>query len=92
MGLSECHRQERRLQMKNNDSGALFCANMLQLRQRLGLSKKEMAACLKISLYSLNRLEAGEIPPRVTVELLWELWDRFGVSPGAMLERELSFE
>lgn len=69
----------------------LFCTNLVRLRKHHQLTKKAMAKILNISLYSLNRLEAGIIPPRVTVGILYAIWNHFKRLPSEMLEGELSF-
>ena len=51
-----------------------LCANLLHnltfLRRRYNLSKKAMAHLMGISVYSLNLLEKGTIPPQLGAEML----------------------
>ena len=51
-----------------------LCANLLHnltfLRRRYSLSKKDIARLLRTSLYSLNLLEIGTIPPQLGAEML----------------------
>lgn len=60
---------------------AIFCANLKHLREKEGLTHKEMAACLGIGVETLKRLERGEIPPRVSVEVIFRASTVFGLHP-----------
>ena len=66
-----------------------FAHNIRWLRKKYGLSKKKMAELLGIGLWSLNRLERGEIPPRMTIDILFAVQKHFGISPSAQLEKRL---
>lgn len=66
-----------------------FTHNIISLRRKAGLSKKAMAALLHISIYSLNQLEKGQIPPRMSCEVLLEIHQHFHVSPNTMLMQYL---
>lgn len=59
----------------------VLAKQLVQLRKAHGLSKKEMAKRLEIGVASLNKLERGEIPPRLNVRFVWCVYDRFGVRP-----------
>ncbi len=52
-----------------------------QLRRDHGLTKKDMAHLLEISLYHYNKIERGELPPRMGVSVLFAIYDHFGVLP-----------
>lgn len=56
-----------------------FCHNITWLRKHHHLSKKEMAKLLGISIGSLNKIESGQIPPRMTTEVLTQANKHFGI-------------
>ncbi len=58
-----------------------FCETVRRLRQAHGLSQRNMAKQLGIGVGSLRKLERGEIPPRLSVEVLYHIYDTFGVHP-----------
>ena len=60
---------------------AMFCGNVKRLRKREGLTRKEMAARLGIGVETLARLERGEIPPRLSVEVVCRISREFGIHP-----------
>lgn len=60
--------------------------NIKWLRKHYGLSKKEMAELLNISIYSINKLEKGILPPRLKVDVIFAVWKHFGVSPTEQLK------
>ena len=51
---------------KNRKEIDTFCHNVSALRKSYSLSKKEMAAILGIGIESLNKLEKGIIPERMS--------------------------
>lgn len=59
----------------------IFMQNVAWLRKKNGLTKKEMAEILGISVFSLNKIEKGVFPPRVSVEVVFRIYDRFRVNP-----------
>lgn len=67
----------------------VFTHNIRWLRKKHDLSKRKMAELLGIGLWSLNRLERGQIPPRMTIEILFAVQKHFGISPSAQLESRL---
>jgi len=54
--------------------------NVITLRQRHGLSLRQMAAILHITPYMLRKLEKGEISSRMYIDFLFYLRAHFGVS------------
>lgn len=58
-----------------------FTHNVTWLRKSNGLSKKKMANLLGLGVGSLNKIERGELPPRLDVSILFRLRDCFGISP-----------
>ena len=63
----------------------IFCDNIRYLRKSINLSKKEMANLLGIGLHSLNLLEKGMIPPRLSVQILYNIYHQFGLLPSQQL-------
>ena len=51
----------------------IFCENIKKIRKNKRLNKKEMANLLGISVYSLNVIEGGKLPHRLSVEIIGSL-------------------
>lgn len=71
---------------RNNKETACFMHNVLWLRKHYGFSKKEMSGLLNISIKTLNKIENGKLPPRLTVEIVFNIIDRFKISPKSLFE------
>lgn len=56
-----------------------FLHNIIWLRKQYGLSKKEMAHKLGISVWMLNKIEKGELPPNLKIDVLFVIYKEFGV-------------
>lgn len=65
----------------NEDALKAFLINVRRLRKENKLSKKKMAELLNISVYTLNKIERGVFPPRLTIEPIFLIYDVFGVRP-----------
>lgn len=63
-----------------------FCENIRYLRKIYGLSQKEMARRLNISVYMLRLIEKRVLSPRLSYKVLYTIEDVFGLSPSAVLE------
>ena len=63
-----------------------FMYNVVQLRKYYGISKKRMAELLGISIGSLNKIENGEFPPKLSVEVIFNIHNIFGIHPKIQLE------
>ena len=59
----------------------IFLYNVAWLRRKHGLSKKDMAKILGISTATRNKIEKGEMPPRMSVEIVFNIYEYFGVLP-----------
>ena len=57
-----------------------FLQNVRWLRKNYGLSKKEMAKKLEIGIGTLNKIEKGELPPGLRIDVLYCIWKEFGIS------------
>lgn len=63
---------------------ANFTHNVKWLREHYGYSKTRMAKILKISTASLERIENGELPAKLNMNVLFRIGDFFGVDPGRL--------
>ena len=59
----------------------VFCRNVKTLRERHGLSKKEMAKILGVGAESLTKIEQGIIPDRTSVSIVIKLSQYFNIEP-----------
>ncbi len=57
-----------------------FIHNIIWLRKQHGLSKKEMAKILGIGMKSMEKIEKGEIPPRLGINAMVNILNAFGVA------------
>ncbi len=55
------------------DELKVLCTNICYLRKKNGLTQREMAERLNISLYSLRMIERGIIPKNLSCEILYYL-------------------
>ena len=63
----------------------IFGENIKNLRLNKGLSKKEMSKLLGIGVKNLDTLEKGELPNRLTVNIIFRIKNNFGYMPSEML-------
>ena len=61
-----------------------FCENVKYLRAKYKLTKKEMSNILGISVRSLNLIEQEIIPPRLRCDIIFNLYDKFGITPSTL--------
>lgn len=66
-----------------------FLYNVKWLRHRHGLSKKRMAELLGIGLWSLNKIENGEMPPKLDIGIIVQIKNHFGIYPKEQFESRL---
>ena len=69
-----------------------FLHNIVWLRRHYNLSKKEMANRLEIGLWSMNKIEKGELPPRLRCDILFAAYRNFGIPYADLLEKRLGCE
>lgn len=67
----------------------ILLANIASLRKRHGLSKREMAKKLGISIYVLNKIESREFPKGLTVEILHNIYLNFGICPSKLFQNSV---
>ena len=53
--------------------------NITLIRKQNKLSKKKMAHLLNIGIESLNKIERGELPPRLRIDVLFYIEKHFGI-------------
>ncbi len=58
-----------------------LCGNIRSLRKRKGLTQKEMAALMGISIAGLRKLESGTLPPRLQLDAIFSLAAAFSLPP-----------
>lgn len=63
-----------------------FCQNISTLRAEKGLSQKEMAEKLGISVQSLRNLEQGKLPPRWGCAVFFRIYQVYGIKPKDLFE------
>ena len=61
------------------DEFANFCCNIRYLRKKSGLTQKQMAEKLKISVGYIRMLERGQIPARMGIATIWDAHIAFGI-------------
>ncbi len=59
----------------------IFCYNIRFLRRKYKLSRAEMAKRLGIGVQTLRALEKDEIPSRLSCEILFRIYNEFGICP-----------
>ena len=64
----------------------IFCENVREIRLKNNLSKKEMAKILGIGVGSLNLIEKGIIPERLSAEVIVNICINFKVSASSLFE------
>ena len=75
--------------MNNNVPLANFCANIRYLRKSRGLTQKQMAQKLHVSIRCIRSIEGGHIPPRLGIGILYYLLKEFEISPEAIFSQSL---
>ena len=63
-------------------ANAKYISNLLHnikwLRREFGVSKAEMARLLGVGVSTVDKIEQDELPPRMNVEVLFNLEHQFG--------------
>ena len=67
----------------------IILSNFVWLRKKYGLSRKDMAAILRIGIGSWNKIERGILPPRMSVDVLDRMEETFGIPVAIFLSRRL---
>ena len=72
--------------MNEKDDVQILCQNIKLLRQKHNLSKTQMSQILGVSIKTLNRLEDGFLPPRISCELIFRIQRQFGIQPRQLFD------
>ena len=67
----------------------IFVHNVKWLRKHYGLSRKQMAERLNISVWMLTKIERGQLPPSLIIDIFFVIQDQFGVHPAEQLTHRL---
>lgn len=67
----------------------IFLRNVTWVRRHYGISKKRMAELLGIGVASLNKIENGQMPERLGVEIVFRIHDLFGIPPKNQFSQKL---
>lgn len=57
----------------------IFCKNVKYLREKNNLSGTKMSKKLGITIKSLDMIESGKLPPRLSVHILDLIEESFGI-------------
>ena len=71
------------------DPFVIFCHNVAGLRAHSGYSQKYMAQLLGIGVESLKKIESGNIPPRLGIDVIFAVCRHFHVRPSVLFSKEL---
>ena len=63
-----------------DDSLKNFMRNITDLRKQNGLSKRQMAKLLGVSVRTITRLERGDFPSNLSVRIVFQIQKHFGVA------------
>ena len=67
--------------MKNDKEMERFCKNIRSLRKFHKLNQKQMAEKLHIGIWSLKKIEKGQIPPQLRIDVLLYIYEHFHYTP-----------
>ncbi|MBQ7120767.1 MAG: helix-turn-helix transcriptional regulator [Clostridia bacterium] len=73
----------------NEKSVEILLYNIAWLREHNKLSKKKMAKILDISVKSLNKIENGVLPPKISVKIIFNICDFFEIKPKKLFEEKI---
>lgn len=75
--------------MSTNIELEVLCSNIRNLRKHCKLSQKAMAQRLHIGIQSLRKLENGQIPPRLRIDFLFQIYTHFGYTPSEIVSTDV---
>lgn len=76
------------MEIRKENEWEIFSQNIKKIRKEQGLSKKSMAKRLKIGIQSLNKIENGELPPRLSVQIFFEIYKEFHIHPKDQFQKK----
>lgn len=65
--------------------------NIVFLRQKYNIPKKRMAELLGIGIGTLNKIERGELPSKLSLEIVFNIQEYFGVEPKDIVGKVIKF-
>ncbi len=74
----------------NNEAITYLAYNVSYLRRKHNITKNDMAKILGIGIKSLNRIEQGILPPRLSVEILFNIREYFGIPLNILIGEKIS--
>lgn len=63
-----------------------FLSNIKNIRIKNNLTKIQMAKKLNISIYKLNKIEKGILPPSITVDIVFIIYKEFDLRPAEQFQ------
>ena len=75
----------------HGESFRILLHNITWLRAHYGYSKARMAEILKVGISTINQIEAGVIPPRLSTEILFRIHRHFGIHPADLISQRLPY-
>ncbi len=69
------------------DSRKMFCNNIRFLRKKYNLTKIEMAKRCGTTTYNIRLLEKEILPPRLSANILFNIYGAFGIPQKDMLDK-----
>lgn len=63
------------------DDVQIFCENVRWIKEKEGLSDRQLASILQIGLYSTRKLLKGELPGRMSVDVVFHIARHLGCRP-----------
>lgn len=77
----------------NKDRGIfswqIFVYNIVWLRKHYELSEEKMAEIMEISVDLLKQIELGQGADELSVEVIYKIYDFFGVFPNILMGKKL---
>ena len=70
--------------MNEKDDVQILCQNIKFLRQKHKLSKNKMSQIFGVSVKTLNSIENGILPPRMSCEPIFRIQGYFSIRPSQL--------
>ena len=75
--------------MNNERQLATFCKNVTYLREKKQLTKKQMANIMGVNVNTLNSIENGVVPSKLSSRVLINLYNHFHISLDTFFNKDL---
>ena len=66
-----------------------FLDNLTALRRKYGISKKKMAELSGVCVATINKIERGEFPSRVSCDVIFRAMEVFRIAPSKLFTKNL---